>query len=248
MADGHRSLPPALVAAVCAGAIALGGAVMLVPPLLHDGTAISSTPIRSDRVAHDVTLARGERVCLDQVALDRDSAVARLLVRRAPEPGAALRIEVAAPGYRGSGRVAVPPHPATADGSTLNVPLSPSPPRSTIGTFCAQNVAGARLTLVGTDQARALTRSRASLDGVPLAQAFSLTLVQAERHSTLARTPELIDRAAALSPFGPWFFWAMLPLLLLGVPLLVVAALYLALRSPDAMAARTDDPSDASGH
>ena len=247
MASARRDFPPALVAAVCAGAIAVGAVVTLMPPLLHDGTAISSTPIRSDRVAHDVTLARGERACLDQVALDRDSAVARLLVRRVPQAGGALRLEVAAPGYRASGRVAVPPQLATADGSHLDVPLSPPPPRSTVRTLCVQSVGAARLTLVGTDQARALTRSRASLDGTPLPQAFSLTLVQAQRRSALARTPELIDRAAALSPFGPWLFWVLLPLLLLGVPLLVVAALYLALRSPDGAAPGTGDPTDTSG-
>jgi hypothetical protein len=222
---------PRFVAAVCAAAIAVGAAAALVPALLRDGAATSSTPVRRDPVAHDVVLAPGQRVCVAAVPFDRDSAVARLWTRRVAGPGSTLRIVAAAPGHRATALVALAAQRAPGSGTAVDVPLTPAP-RPLLGTLCVTNDGGGAVALVGTDHPRATVRSSASLDGAPIAQAPSLTLLQARERSVLARTSELIDRAAALSPFGPWLFWTLIPLLLLGLPALVVTALVRATRPP----------------
>ena len=228
MAD-RDSLRPRALAAVCATLIGMGAAVAFVPALLRDTTATSSTPVRRDGVAHDVVLAPTQEVCVGSVAFDRDSARVRIWLRRVDGAEAALRIAARAPGYRAS--AVAPVRPAArvggAEPAALDVPLDP-PARATIGTLCIAS-RGGRVTLVGTDHPRAIVHAGPTLDGTPIAHAPSVTLLDDDRRSLLARTPELIDRAAALSPFGPWLFWTLIPLLLLVVPALVVLALHRAL-------------------
>jgi len=228
MAD--RPLRPGLVAGACAAAIVAGALALLLPALLAARTATSSTPVRHDLVAHDIALAAGQRVCVANVPYDRDSAVARLWVRRAPD-GGALRVVATAPRYRARGDAVLAPTQATAGGTAVDVRLAP-PATAIAGTLCATNAGSGPIVLVGTDQARAIERTSASLDGTPLRQAPSLSLLEARERSVLARTGELLDRAAALGPFGPWLLWALLPLVVLGVPALVVTALLRALRDP----------------
>lgn len=222
------AIRPALLAAVCAAVIVVGAAATLLPPLLERGTGTSSTPVRRDLVSRDVVLGPGRRVCVANVALNRDSAVVRMWVRSVAAPGATLRVVATAASYRASGLVVLPPRPAAPGGTALDVSIAP-PPSATAGTLCVAQASGETVALVGTDHPRALVRTSASLDGVPLERAPSLTLLQARERSPLARSGELVDRAAALSPFGPWLFWALIPLLALGLPALVVTALWRAL-------------------
>jgi len=225
-----RLLRPRVVAGVCAAAIVVGALAILLPALLRAHAATSSTPVRRDLVAHDVALAGGQRVCVANVPFDRDSAVARLWVRRAPD-GGALRVVATAPRYRARGDAVLAPTQATTGGTAVDVRLTP-PATATAGTLCATNAGTGRIALVGTDQARAVERTSAALDGTPLRQAPSLSLLQARERSVLARTGELLDRAAALGPFGPWLLWTLLPLVALGVPALVVTALLRAMQDP----------------
>ena len=230
-------LRPALVGAVCAATIAVGAAATLLPALLNDGTATSSTPVRRDQVVRTVALAPDARVCVADVPLDRDSAIARLWTQRVAGPGSTLRVVAAAPGHRASALVVLAAQRTAGSGTAVDVPLAPAP-RSLLGTLCVTNVGAGAVALVGTDQARATVRSSASLDGAPLPQAPSLTLLQARERSPLARTSELVDRTAALSALGPWLFWALIPLLLLGLPALVVTALVRATSADDEPQAR----------
>lgn len=228
MAERDR-LRPGAVAAVCATLIGVGAAIAFVPALLRDTTATSSTPVRRDGVAHDIVLAPAHEVCVGSVTFDRDSARARVWLRRVDGADAALRVSARAPGYRASAVATVPPAARTggAEPATLDLPLDP-PTRSTLGTLCLAS-RGGRVTLVGTDHPRAIVHAGPTLDGAPIARAPSVTLLDDDRRSPLARTPQLVDRAAALSPFGPWLFWALIPLVLLAVPALVVLALHRAL-------------------
>lgn len=220
---------PRVAAAVCAALIVLGAAVLLLPPLLARHTATSGTPIRRDLVAHDLTLAAGQRACLDAVALDRDSAVVRVWVRRVAATGTTLGVTAAGTGYHGAGTAPLVAGAGSDDGAATDVRLTPAPPHTLVGTLCVANAGRGTLTLAGTDHPRALVRSHPTRDGAPLTYAFSVSLLQAHERSPLARAGELVDRAAALTPFGPWLFWLLLPLLLALLPALVVASLYRAL-------------------
>jgi hypothetical protein len=237
-ADRRRWLPAlALFAAI----VALGFAGKLLPSLLKETRATSSTPVRREGRAGDVPfrLAPAQRACLVAVPLDRDSGVAQLWVRRAPAPAATLELTAAAPGYGAVGRVQVAPHDVRDQEPPISIPLAP-PRHSTVGTVCVRNAGTSDVELIGTAQARALTHSAVVLDGVRQPRAFSLRLLDAHRRDMLARAPQLVDRAAALSPFGPWLFWALIPLLALGLPLLVGTALYRALREPEPAGTRDE--------
>jgi hypothetical protein len=142
--------------------------------------------------------------------------------------GAQLRVEASAPGgYRATGSAKLAP---LGDGAErTDVALAP-PPAAVSGTVCATVDGAEPITLAGTGDPRALVHTHGMLDGAPQQAAFSLTLLEARERSPLARTGQLADRAAALSPFGPWWFWLLAALLVLALPALVVAALSRALR------------------
>lgn len=222
--------PAVLALSLFAALVVLGFAAKLIPSLLKETTATSSTPVRRE-VAGDYpfALAPTQRACLSEVPFDRDGGVAHLWVQRVPAAGAELRVTAAAPGYRAAGRLPLTARVAQPDDPPVAIPLAP-PERSVVGTFCVRNEGPAAVVLVGTDQPRALVRSTATIDGAPQRAAFSLSLVDDTRRDTIARTSQLVDRAAALSPFGTWLFWVLIPLLALGLPLLVGAALLRALR------------------
>jgi hypothetical protein len=228
-----RRRPATLPLLTFAATVLLVFAGRIVPALLEDTTATSSTPVRRE-LNGDVRLSMraGQRACLSAVPFDRDSRVAQLAARRVASPGALVRLTAGAPGYRARAQVHLVAHADRFYKPELSVPLQP-PPRSVVGSFCVTNAGPGRVELVGTADPRALTRTAATLDGAPQKMAFSLTLFDARRRSTLARTNDLVHRAAALSPFGPWLFWTLIPLLLIGVPLLVGAALAGSLRAQD---------------
>ena len=48
-----------------------------------------------------------------------------------------------------------------------------------------------------------------------------------ERHSMLAQLPDVFERASVFRPgwVGPWVFWLLMALTLIGVPLLLARAL-----------------------
>lgn len=232
--------PATLALALFAAVIALGAGAKLIPALLDDTTATSSTPVRRELAGDYVfALASMQRACLDAVPFDRDSAVAQIGVRRVRSPGAALAVTATAPGYRAAARIRLAPHATRVYRPEVSIPLTP-PEGSVVGSLCLQNAGPGAVELIGTTDPRALTRTAASLDGVPQRAAFSVRLLDDEQRSLLARTPDFVARAAALSPFGPWLFWALIPLVALGMPLLVGNALRLALRDPDDPPTRRD--------
>lgn len=232
MADARRH-PALLPLLVFAAVIALVAALKLIPTLLRDTTPTSGTPVRRELIADAALGVRpAQRLCLDDVAFETDGSLALLYLRSVETPGAELRTTAIAPGYRAAGQVRLAPRSQREGGLEVTVPLTP-PARATAGRFCVENRGPGAFELIGSADPRALTRTRASLDGRPLQAAFSLRLLDAHRRSLLARSPQLADRAAALSAFGPWLYWVLVPLLALGLPLLVGAALWLSLREPD---------------
>lgn len=223
-----------VLVALCLGTVLVGTAALL-PRLLEKHAATSSTPVRRDAATVPLTLAPGSRLCVQQVTLDTDGEVARLALLSVDRSGR-LRVTAAAPGHRSDGSVALAPHAPGGEAALVDVPLTP-PPSARIGEVCLAT-SGATVQLAGTADPRALTRSTGTLDGTPQREAVSLTLLEARPRSSLARVGQFADRAAALSPAGPWLFWTLLPLLALGVPALVAAALYRALRDPSAATPR----------
>ncbi len=159
----------------------------------------SGTPVRLDAETVPLTLAPGQRLCDDGVVLDTDSERAQLTVLRVDGPGGHLHVTATSSGYRSTGSVALAPQEAGV--RPIEVPLA-APRAAVIGQVCLTTSGAGALQLAGTVNARALTRSHGTLDGVPQPQAFSLTLLEAHERAPLARIGQFATRAAALSPRG----------------------------------------------
>jgi len=221
--DRHRT---GIAIAVLVAVVLLGMAALFVPWLTRQREAISATPVRKELVAPTtVALSAGQRACLDGVSFDPDAQVAEVTIATAATAAARLSLTTAAGGYRARSIA----HVAPGQAGPVAIPLAP-PRRSAIGTLCLRDAGRSAVSLAGTVHPWALVRPKMTLDGQPVAEAFSLTLREAGQRSLLDRVPQLADRAAALSAVGPWLFWLLIPLLLVGAPVGVIAAFWLALR------------------
>jgi hypothetical protein len=218
----------ALATGVLLAVLALGAATQFLPWLTRDGEVLSSTPVRTELLApQDVVLKPRQQACVADVPFDPRGGVARVTIADAAARPARLSLATSSGGYR-AGTAA--PVPARYEGP-LDIPFEP-PARDTIGTLCVGNAGARPVALAGTVHPWAILRPQMTLDGQPVAEAFTLTLLEPGRRSFLARVPQLVDRAAALSAVGPWLFWLLLALVVVGVPACVSAALGLALRAP----------------
>ncbi len=222
----------ALVAAgVLLAVVALAFLTQMLPRIERQQAASAGTPVPfGSRAQADLVLAAGATACEPRIAIDDDAATATIATR--PSSGRAtapLELTLSGSGYRASATVPG----GTTDAAARTVPIDP-PPHALIGTACLRNVGTRPVVVSGSGDPRVLTRTRASVDGTERAAAFILTFQEQGRRGVLASVPDLIDRAATFSAVGPWLYWLLLPLLVLGVPLAVAGALLVALRSPDA--------------
>jgi hypothetical protein len=235
--DAHHT---AIVTALFVLVLLLGAVTQFLPRLTQRGDVVSSTPVRSDLASlHPIALAPRARVCLDQVTLDAAARIAQVTIASTVggNDGTRLELETAGAGTRATATAAVAPGMA----GPLEIPFTP-PPHGAIGTLCVRNVGHHRVALAGTGDPRALTRSTIVVDGQRQGEAFSLTLREAGDRSLLDRVSQLVDRTTALSAVGSWLLWLLIPLLVLGVPAAVVAALRIALRDPDPVAVEPGRP------
>ncbi|HEX7292238.1 MAG TPA: hypothetical protein VF250_14030 [Conexibacter sp.] len=228
MADRLARHRVALAVGTLLAVVALVAATQILPWLTRDREVVSSTPVRTELLApQEIALQPGQRACVARVPFDPDGRVARVTIARAGAGPARLSLAASGGAYRAQASARVP---ADYEGA-LDIPFAP-PTRDLIGTLCVGNAGGRAIALAGTVHPWAIVRPQMTLDGQPVAEAFTLTLLEPGRRSYLARVPQLVERAAALSAVGPWLFWLLLALLVVGVPAGVTAALTLALRAP----------------
>jgi len=220
-----------LSAALLLAVVALAFLTQMLPRLDRHEATSAGTPVPfGTRAQADIALAPGSEACEPHITIDAAAGTATIATRppgRRPTPQ--LLLTLSGPGYRERVRL--------AGGATVAQQVSAriaSPARSLVGTACVRNMGAVPVIVSGSGDPRVLTRTRATLDGRQQAAAFILTFQESASHGVLADLPDMIDRAATFSAAGPWLFWLLLPLLVLGVPLAVAVALLLALRSPDA--------------
>ncbi|MGN6187701.1 MAG: hypothetical protein ACTHOE_02280 [Conexibacter sp.] len=207
--------------------VALG--TQALPRALRANVPTSGTPVPfGSDVAATIPLGPSAQACEPRIALDPSGARATIAAHpTGAHGGPPLRLTLSGAGYRAQATI-----PGGYRQDALTVAVTP-PPRALIGSACVRNVGRRPVSLLASGSPRVLTRTRASVDGREHAAAFMLTFSERGVRTPLARTGDLIGRAATFSAVGPWLYWLLLPLLLLGVPLAVAAALLLALRAPD---------------
>lgn len=167
----------------------------------------------------EVPLAPGHQVCVTPVDLAPNYHSAHFMVNGPAQ----LDLTISAPGYSST-------TPATSTGGqVVAVPL-PRLPRSANGTACIRNAGARPFSVAGNVEPRTQSFPSTVLDGKAIPGDVPFSFWHGKRESRAAALLDAIPRMAVFKPLGSRFFWLLLPLVLLAVPALVIAALVLGLR------------------
>jgi hypothetical protein len=220
--------------------LALGAAVLslifaaaywVVPYLNRERETVSGVPVPPPfLVQQPVQLAGGQRACLDRVAFNPDSEIAELTVLSRARSGPPLAITAAAGPYRARGAI----DRGYSAPITLRAGIEP-PGRSRLGTFCIENRGRRAVALLGTQEARTLSRPAATVGTKRVPADISLRLLAMEPGTVPERLGSLVDRVSAFKPAAleKPILWLLLALVVLAVPALSLYALAAGFREPD---------------
>jgi hypothetical protein len=184
-------------------------------------------------ISHSVAdLRPGQMACQGSIAMaDDTSAVTFNPGTPHAEPGPAI-VTTVRDSYSqrvlARGRLAAGFDPAKAQ----TVELSPPVKANAQVDFCFRNAGPGRALLFGDTEAGAIhptvSTSVASIDGHPiLDKDIALVFPRRQSKSVLELVPQIFERAALFRPgvVGPWVYWLLAALLLVGAPLLLARAL-----------------------
>jgi hypothetical protein len=213
----------AIVAAVV---IVIGAGVRLIPHLTAKHPVVASTPsLQGQQSVKEVKLARGQRACIAPLPLDSDVREVQMVLHARGSTPTPVAIDLTADGYTGTARF---------DGyqvgpSTLvTARLDRAPTRSSDGTLCLRNLGRHSVGLVGTDEPNSLGLPATRVDDKPVGELDpAVTFLAGEQRSMLQRASTIFDRAAGFTGVVPGaLMWPLALLVLLGIPIAVVTALY----------------------
>jgi hypothetical protein len=226
----------AATAAVVATAvvIVLGALVAFVPYLLARHAAFASVadfPHKNaalNRVLAGFTLRGHQRACMNSVAITSQSGTAQvaLLAEAGVESGAPpLELRITSPRYRAGARL---------PGGELKklVQFRIRPPRSSlIGTVCLLDTGATPITLEGTTDPSAVSRSVLTIDGKPTPGNFALSFFHRREQTRLASVGDAIEHISNLTDdlVPVWLVWILLACAFLAVPIAITVAYYTAL-------------------
>ncbi len=181
--------------------------------------------MRPPSVVAELQVRPGVRACVSNVFFTPDAEEVKVQVTRArPGAGPPLAVTARAAGYRAATTLRGGYGPR----QDLEIPLAAASREVGGGQLCLRNGGTRDVWFLGTVEERALATQRTTLDGGPAPVQLAVTLQERETRSLLARTGQLLDRAAT---FRPGYLAApVLWLLLAGVLLAVPAATLLAFR------------------
>jgi hypothetical protein len=210
---------------LAAGAIVCAAvAVLAVLWLTEQRTFVASVPQPPplDETAL-VAVRGGESVCVREIAITPRSEVAQFRVGTRGRPAVPLTVVASGPGgYRSRTAVA----PRWKDNDLVGVRVAP-PPRALHGAFCVRND-GRRAIDVYAANDRSRTVVSTQVDGRDVDPNVQLTFLEAEASTIAARAGEVADELEAFRPavVGPWLVWPLAVLVVAGIPLGLVWALW----------------------
>lgn len=169
-----------------------------------------------------VDLKAGQQVCMDPAVMDTRSGLAVFRVNTYQRPGSAIALTIAGDGYRFAGRTRA----GYPDNEVLHVPV-PAPRRDLVVRICLRNEGTRKMGLFGTnDQTRApLT---VTVDGKQDGTAVQFAFYERRPVSILDRLATSFHRMQVFRPgfLGPWLFWPLAILCVIGVPIGALWALW----------------------
>jgi hypothetical protein len=215
-----------------------------LPFLRADRQAVWSTPtVRPEGPAPlaPVKVRHGQRACLDNIDYGPGARYVQVTLQGSERPAPALRVEARAPGYRTDARIA-----GGAPGDTpVVVPIRPADREVGGGTLCFVNDGRYAARFYGTTLGRNASLSKTTIDSRPVDGQISVTLLQSPSASIGSRLGDIASHIAAFRPVTGWEVFVLGILAVLGVPLLVAAALAQAAAAdarPEDLAAPDADP------
>jgi hypothetical protein len=177
----------------------------------------TSTPLFGGQT--EVPLAPGHQVCVKPVDLAPNYHSAHFLVNGPAQ----IALTISAPGYSST-------VPATSTGGpVVAVPLRKLP-RSADGMACIRNAGARPFSVAGNVEPRTQSFPSTILDGKAIPGDVPFSFWHGRPESRAAALLDAIPRMNIFKPLGERFFWLLLPLVLLAVPALVIAALAVGLR------------------
>ena len=179
-----------------------------------------------------IVVKGGKTVCTDQIPLGPDARYVQFTLTGASKfPASPITIVASAPGYRAVARL-----PAGTPGDVLQtVRLQPAPRPVEDGTLCLTNEGRHQVAFYGINPGRGSSPSTTTVDGKPIPQELSLTLLTSPSQALGARLGTLASHIAAFRPLTGWQVFLLGLLAVLGVPVAVAFALARAAAQDDAV-------------
>ncbi|MET0603435.1 MAG: hypothetical protein ABW167_15725 [Baekduia sp.] len=189
-----------------------------------------------------VTIKGGQTACTDKIPWGPDARYVQFTLTGAKWPASPLTLVASGPGYR-----AVARQPAGTPGDALQtLPITPATKNMTNGTLCITNDGRHQVMVYGIAQGRGSGPSTTTVDGKPLPQELSITLLTHRSQSIGARLGTIASHIAAFRPLTGWMVWILGLLAVLGVPLAVGVALARAVAEDEAVAPGRDEDAQPS--
>ncbi|HEX7297894.1 MAG TPA: hypothetical protein VF257_02735 [Solirubrobacteraceae bacterium] len=181
-----------------------------------------------------VDLIRGAQVCFGPAVMDTQSELAVFRVSTAKRPGSPINLTIQGSGYRFAGRT----RGGYADNEVLHVPVQP-PKHDLAVRICMRNAGNRKMSLFGAnDQTKA--PFKVTVDGKDSGTAVQFAFYERKPVSIAARLPTIVHRMQVFRPafLGPWLFWPLAFMCVVGLPLGALWALWRAIVDDEYMAAQ----------
>jgi hypothetical protein len=189
-----------------------------------------------------IAIKSGQSVCADHIPWGPDARYVQFTLTGSKWPASPLRIVAGGPGYR-----ALPRLPEGTAGDVLQtVAITPAPTEIPNGVFCVVNEGRHQVKLYGINQGRGSSPSTTRVDGKPIDQELSITVLTHPSQSLTARLGTIASHIAAFRPLTGWEVFVLGLLAVFGVPVAVGVALARAAAEDD-VAAAGPPPADEPG-
>lgn len=238
------SARPVVATGLAAVLILIGGLVLFVPHLTRKSQSIVGVPApvvspKGQEVAKGPVLTEfpvppDQQACMSSIAIEPGSRTAKFQLRPAQlteSGGPPVELVLSAPGYREVSHV-----PGGYLGGSYAAPLT-APTHAVIGSACFVNRGKSTVLLDGIGEAGTVFRAATTIDRKPVNGEIALTFLGRPR-SLLGSLGTIFGHVSVLTDrlVPVWLVWLLAVLVTLGVPLGVLAALYLAMREDEAAA------------
>jgi hypothetical protein len=222
----YRPSAQAVAVVVTLLAFVAWGAWRVVPFLHSKPAEIYATPTTqptgSASLAPVPVPGKGGQACVNNIAYGPGAKYVFITVQSAKYRAGALTIDARAPGYSASVQ-----QPAGLQGGDLPVIVKIAPATREVdgGTLCVRNHGRHRVGLYGIPPGRGSSPTTTTVDGHPVTQQLSVTLLTSPSASLGSRLGTIFDHAAAFRPVTGWEIWVLALLVGIGAPIALALAL-----------------------